>query len=137
MADWYHVYLTAWVNQFKIKDACIEFVINNVSRQGNVKIKFNLKIEEICRNCSPNFLWNKWQRTKILFSPIRDILITLWNTSHEVFCKNIQRLNTANYFCRKLHLRCFTGFWIRLWLSKYFFFYDYLTLPLWIFYEFY
>ena len=25
----------AWVNQFEIKDTCIEFVINNVSPQGN------------------------------------------------------------------------------------------------------
>ena len=49
---------SAWVNQFEIKGTCIEFVINNVSPQGNVKIKskLNLKIEEIC---SPNFLWKK------------------------------------------------------------------------------
>ena len=53
------MYSTAWVNQFEIKDTCIEFVINNVSQQGNVKIKLNLKMEEICRDCSPNFLWNK------------------------------------------------------------------------------
>ena len=31
---------------------CIEFVINNVSPQVNVKIKLNLKLEEICRDCS-------------------------------------------------------------------------------------
>ena len=53
------MYSTAWVNQFEIKDTCIEFVINNVSRQCNVKIILNLKVEEICRDCSPNFLWNK------------------------------------------------------------------------------
>ena len=35
-----------------------------------------------------------------------------------MFCKNSQRLNTVNYFCKKLHLRCFTAFWIRLWLSS-------------------
>ena len=35
----------AWVNQFEVKDICIEFVINNVSPQSNiVKIKLNLKI---------------------------------------------------------------------------------------------
>ena len=44
------MYLTAWVNQFEIKDTCTEFVINNVSPQGNVKIKLNLKMEEICRD---------------------------------------------------------------------------------------
>ena len=38
---------TAWMNQFEIKDTCIEFVINNVSPQGNVKIKLNLKMKEI------------------------------------------------------------------------------------------
>ena len=35
-----------------------------------------------------------------------------------MFCKNSQRLNTGNYFCKKLHLWCFTGFWIRLRLSS-------------------
>ena len=35
----------ASVNQFEVKDKCIEFVINNVSLQSNiVKIKLNLKI---------------------------------------------------------------------------------------------
>ena len=32
--------------------------------------------------------------------------------------KSSQQLNTVNYFCKKLHLRCFTGFWIRLRLSS-------------------
>ena len=53
------MYSTAWLNQFEIKDTCIEFEINNVSLQGNVKIKSNLKVEEIFRDWSPNFLWNK------------------------------------------------------------------------------
>ena len=35
-------------NQFEIKYTCIEFVINKISPQGhNVKIKLNLKLEEI------------------------------------------------------------------------------------------
>ena len=46
------MYSTEWVNQFEIKDTCIEFVTNNVSPQGNVTIKLNLKMEEICRDCS-------------------------------------------------------------------------------------
>ena len=53
------------------RHVCIEFVINNISPQGNVKIKLNLKVEEIFRDCSANFLWNNWQLTKILFSHIR------------------------------------------------------------------
>ena len=53
------MYSTAWLNQAEIKDTCIEFVINNVSLQGNLKIKLNLKMEEVCRDCSPNFSWNK------------------------------------------------------------------------------
>ena len=36
------MYSTTWVNQFEIKNTCIEFVIN-VSLQGNVKRKLNLK----------------------------------------------------------------------------------------------
>ena len=71
------MYSTASVNQFEIKETCIEFVINNVSAQGNVKIKLNLKVEDICRDCSPNFLWNEYQRTRILFGLMRGILITL------------------------------------------------------------
>ena len=44
------------MNQFEIKDACIEFVFNNVSAHDNdnihgnndIKIKLNLKVEKIC-----------------------------------------------------------------------------------------
>ena len=44
------------VNQFEIKGTCIEFVINSFSSQGNnVKIKLNLKVEEIKRDCRPIF----------------------------------------------------------------------------------
>ena len=46
-------------DQLEIKDTYVEFVINNVLPQDNVKIKLNLKVEEICRDCNPNFLWNK------------------------------------------------------------------------------
>ena len=46
---------TVWVDQFQIKDTCAELMVNNVSPQGNVKIKLNLKMEEICADCSPNF----------------------------------------------------------------------------------
>ena len=53
------------------RHVCIEFVINNISPQGNVKITLNLKVEEIFRDCSANFLWNNWQLTKILLSHIR------------------------------------------------------------------
>ena len=54
------MYSTALMNQFEIKDTCIEFVIDNVSPQGNnVKIKLNLKVEETCRDSRPNFLLNK------------------------------------------------------------------------------
>ena len=31
------------------------------------------------------------------------------------FCENGQQLSAVNYFCKNLHLRCLTGFWIRLW----------------------
>ena len=39
--------------QFETRDTCIEFVINNVPVQGNdVKLKLNLKLEQICKDCS-------------------------------------------------------------------------------------
>ena len=42
MANQYDMYSTPWVNQFEMKDTCIEFVINNVSYQGtNVTIKLD------------------------------------------------------------------------------------------------
>ena len=53
------MYSTAW-NQFEMKDMCIEFGINNVSPPGNnVKIKLNLKVEEICKDYITNFSENK------------------------------------------------------------------------------
>ena len=35
-----------WVNQFDVKDACIEFAINK--GKNNVKTKLNLKVKKIC-----------------------------------------------------------------------------------------
>ena len=49
------MYSTAMVHQFEIKNTCIERLI--MSHHNNVKIKLNLKVEEIWRDCSPNFLW--------------------------------------------------------------------------------
>ena len=44
------------MNLFEIKDTSIEFVINNASAQdNNEEIKLNLEVEQICRDCSPNF----------------------------------------------------------------------------------
>ena len=41
------------MNQFEIKGTYIEIVIGNASPYGNyVKIKLNVKVEEICRDCS-------------------------------------------------------------------------------------
>ena len=65
------MYTAARVNQFEMKDKCIEFVIN-VSRQGNnVTIKLNLKMN------LQRLRGNKWQYTMILFSFVRGIFITL------------------------------------------------------------
>ena len=51
------MYSTAWMNQFEIKDTCIGFVIDNVSPPGNnLQTKLSLKVEDICRDCRPNFL---------------------------------------------------------------------------------
>ena len=32
--------------------------------------------------------------------------------------KNSQRLSAVNYFCKNLHFRCLTVFWMRLWLGN-------------------
>ena len=66
------MYLTAWVNQFEIKDTCIGFMTYNVSAQSNnnMKIRLNLNVEKIYTNYSPNFLWNKWH----IHNPIKHII---------------------------------------------------------------
>ena len=74
---------TAWVNQFEIKDMYIEFAITNVSAQGNNgKIKLNLKVEKICRDCTVTFCEINYNNvyTKFLFSFIRGKFITMGNT---------------------------------------------------------
>ena len=38
------MYSTGWVNQFEIKDTCIEIVTNRVSLQGKMKIKLNVYV---------------------------------------------------------------------------------------------
>ena len=97
------------MNQFEIRDRFIEFVTNNAwLPDNNVQTKLDLKVKEICRDC-PKFLRDKWQSTRILISFIRGIFMTLWNTQYETFCKNSPWLNIVNYFCKKLHLICFTG----------------------------
>ena len=81
----------------------------NVSRQGNnVKIKHNLKINLYRLQSCLVLLMH-------IHNPVKQVI---W-----MFCKNSQRLNTGNYFCKKLHLRCFTGFWIRLQIRFCFFYY--------------
>ena len=72
-----------------------------------MKIKLNLKVEEICRDSSPDFEIN-------VDAPSFSLVLSqgtsaLSNTLHRVFCKNTQRLNTVKYVCTELHLRCFTG----------------------------
>ena len=34
-----------------------------------------------------------------------------------MFCKKSSRINAVNYFCKTLHLRCLTGYWICRFLS--------------------
>ena len=44
-----------------------------MSHCNNIKIKLeeiNLKVEEICRDCTPELLWNKYQRTMECFAKI-------------------------------------------------------------------
>ena len=53
----------------------------------------------------------------------RDVFRTLSNNQVVLFTKTVndfsQRLKVINYFCKTLYLRCFPGFLIRLWVSKF------------------
>ena len=44
MAGSYYMHSAARVNQFEMKDKCIEFVINISQKGNNVKIRLNLKM---------------------------------------------------------------------------------------------
>ena len=68
----------------------------------------NLKVREICRDCSLDYLLTKRQRTKFFFSFTRGTS-TLWNTIHGIFCKNSQRLNTATMFSKSSILDVLLG----------------------------
>ena len=48
-----------------IKEMRIGFLIDNSIAQGNnFKINIKLKVEEICRDCRLDFLWNNWNCIK-------------------------------------------------------------------------
>ena len=52
---------------------------------------------------------------KIETSPetiIGDVFRTQWNIKDEAFCKNSCLYLTVDYFCKTLHITCFTGLWI-------------------------
>ena len=87
------------MNQFEVKDTCIEFVIIILPTQGkNFKIDLKLQMEEICTDFTLDFLWNKWYFTRFLLKSEAD-------SEHSQTSKMI----TVGYFCKRLHLRCLNG----------------------------
>ena len=82
-------------------------------------VKFHQMLEKICSLILPIFfLWNFFplKYAKISWETGRDVFRTQSNSLDWVFCGNSSRwLWVINYSCIKLHLRCLTGFWIRLW----------------------
>ena len=49
---------------------------------------------------------------------IGDVFRTQWNIYDEAFCKNSCLYLTSDYFCKTLHVTCFTGLWVCLSLIK-------------------
>ena len=47
---------------------------------------------------------------------VRGLFRTPSNILKEDFCENRERLKRINYFRKKLHLKCSTGFWICIWM---------------------
>ena len=97
------MYSATRVNQFEMKDTCFQFVINVWWQGNNLKMKYNLKIN--LQRLQPCLVLSRH-----IHNPEKQVI---WSV-----LQNSRRLNTGNYFCKKLPLRCFTGFWIRLWLSS-------------------
>ena len=112
MAVLCHMHSTTLVNQCEIKDTCIEFAISNVSPYGNnVKIKLNLKVEEICRDCSPDFLWIKWQRTKFFFFLffLPEAYLTCETPNMECFAKIVNSWMQSTIFVKSSILDALLG----------------------------
>ena len=107
--------LHGWIN-LKLKTRVLNL-------RNNVKIELNLKVKEVCRDYSPNFLWKKWQCTKFLFSFIRGTF-SLWSTRYGEYGKIVNGW---------IHWTIFAE--IPLKLSRDFFYYYQLTLLRWIFQE--
>ena len=76
-----------------------------------------------CMNTFSNNLKNLW-KSKKNFNPANTqfsseesgmcSLFTWLNMQILNLCHRWNRLKVVNYFCKTLHLRCLTGFWIRL-----------------------
>ena len=87
----------------------IEFAINNVLSQGNnVKTKFNLKVKEICRDWSPNFLWNKRQPTSFC-SDFSEAHIKPCETLNMKCFAEIANGWIQSTICKEIHLRSLNG----------------------------
>ena len=54
-------------------------------------------------------------RNNHFFRPYRGVFRTLSCILDGTFGKNSDWFSAVNYFSKKLHLRCLTRFWIRLW----------------------
>ena len=65
---------------------------------------------------SPDFSNSLWFFLDMqeLGDSLRDIFRTLSNIKDGTICENSQRLLAINYLPKTLHLRCLTGFWMRL-----------------------
>ena len=97
------MYSATRMNQFEMKDTYFLFVINVSGQGSNVKIKYDLKINlQRLQSCLVS--------SRHIHNSVKQIV---W-----IYRKNSQRVNTGNYFCKKLYLRCFSGSWICLRLSS-------------------
>ena len=64
--------------------------------------------------------WNYTCKVTLKLNSSAMCLEPIPTSKMKLFCKNSQRLKAVNYFHKKLHLRCYTGFWIHLCSSELF-----------------
>ena len=94
-----------------------KFVFGSITKDNCITVIFIETLESFLDRILINFTewlfhlnWHSFLARS--FSRCSGVFKHLSNLYDGAFCENNQRLITVTHFCQKLHLTCFTGFWI-------------------------